>query len=141
VAFKGKHHQLTKKIIGAFFEVYKELGYGFSEKVYENAFLFALKGKGLQAEAQTPVQVYFQGQIVGIYIVDILVENKVILELKAVQQISDIHEAQLLNYLKATEIEVGLLFNFGPEGTFKRKIYDNVKKGSLSWVEDKQYHR
>ncbi len=138
MAFKGKHHQLTRKIIGAFFDVYKELGYGFSEKVYENAFLLALEEQGLQAEAQKSVQVYFQGQIVGTYIVDILVENKVILELKAVQQISDIHEAQLLNYLKATKIEVGLLFNFGPEGTFERKIYDNNKKGSLSWIDTGQ---
>ena len=136
MTFQGKHYQLTEKIIGAFFEVYNELGYGFSEKVYENAFLIALRAKGLQVDAQKSIQVHFRGQVVGDYIVDILVDDKVILELKAIQKIGDVHEAQLLNYLKATKIEIGLLFNFGHEATFKRKIYDNEKKGSFSWIQE-----
>ena len=138
MTFQGKHHKLTEKIIGAFYEVYKELGYGFSEKIYENAFEIALQTKGLKVEVQKAVQVYFRGQIVGTYIVDVLVEGKVILELKAVQKILPVHEAQLLSYLKATKIEVGIVFNFGPRSSFKRKVYDNEQKGSLSWVQEKQ---
>ena len=132
--FVGKHSDLTEKIIGAFFEVYNELGYGFSESVYENALLLELEKEGLKAEHQIPIKVYYQGQVIGKYWADILVNDAVILELKAVRQILQEHEAQLLNYLKATQYEVGLLLNFGPKAQHFRKIYDNNRKGSLKWV-------
>lgn len=133
-AFFGKHSDLTEKIIGAFYEVYNELGYGFAEKVYENALCVALRRIGLTVEQQSPITVYFFGQVVGKYLADLLVNDKVIVELKAVQSLTAQHEAQLLNYLKATRIEVGLVLNFGPKAEFKRKVFDNARKGSLSWT-------
>ncbi|MEJ2353097.1 MAG: GxxExxY protein [Anaerolineales bacterium] len=132
--FVSKHSDLTEKIIGAFFEVYNELGYGFSESVYENALLLELENNGLQVEHQMPIKVYYHGQVIGQYWADILVNDVVILELKAVRQILQEHEAQLLNYLKATQYEVGLLLNFGTKAQHLRKIYDNNRKGSLKWV-------
>lgn len=132
--FVGKHSDLTEKIIGAFFEVYNELGYGFSESVYENALLLELEKSGLQVEHQVPIKVYYHGQAIGQYWADILVNDAVILELKAARQILEEHEARLLNYLKATQYEVGLLLNFGPKAQHLRKIYDNNRKGSLKWV-------
>ena len=133
--FAGKHAELTGKILGAFFQVYKELGYGFSEKVYENALALLLRELGLKVEQQVPIKVYFQGQIVGEYIADLIVNGVVLLELKAVRNLIEQHSAQTLNYLKATEIEVGLLLNFGPKADFKRKVYDNERKGTMSWIE------
>ena len=133
-AFSGKSSELTEKIIGAFYEVYNELGYGFSEKVYENALTISLRELGLNVDQQESISVFFSNQVVGEYIVDLLVDTKVILELKSVKTINEQHEAQLLNYLKATRIEVGLLLNFGPKAEFKRKIFDNDRKGSLSWI-------
>jgi GxxExxY protein len=135
--FLGKHSDLTEKIIGAFFDVYNELGYGFSESVYENALLLELENHGLQVEQQVPIKVYYHGQAIGQYWADILVNDAVILELKAVRQILEEHEAQLLNYLKATQYEVGLLLNFGPKAQHLRKVYDNNRKGSLNWVHSK----
>ena len=132
--FKGKHSELTGKILGAFFQVYKELGYGFSEKVYENALILLLRKEGFKVEQQKRIIVYFHGQVVGEYIADLIVNDVVLLELKAVQNLIDQHSAQLLNYLKSTKIEVGLLLNFGPKADFRRKVYDNERKGSLSWV-------
>jgi GxxExxY protein len=132
--FVGKHSDLTEKIIGAFFDVYNELGYGFSESVYENALLLELGNNGLRVEQQVPIKVYYHGQAIGQYWADILVNDAVILELKAVRQIIEEHEAQLLNYLKATQYEVGLLLNFGPKAQHLRKIYDNSRKGSLNWI-------
>ena len=132
--FEGKHSDLTGKILGAFFQAHKELGYGFSEKVYENALVHLLREFDLKVEQQKPIIIYFHGQVVGEYIADVLVNDIVLLELKAVQNIVDQHIAQLLNYLKATEIEVGLLLNFGPKAEFKRKVYDNERKGTLSWI-------
>ncbi len=132
--FAGKHSELTGKILGAFFQVYKELGYGFSEKVYENALALLLRELGLTVEQQKPITVYFQDQIVGEYIADLVINGVVLLELKAVQSLIDKHSAQLLNYLKSTEIEVGLLLNFGPKAEFKRKVYDNERKGAMSWI-------
>ncbi|MFQ6101988.1 MAG: GxxExxY protein [Anaerolineae bacterium] len=130
----GKHSDLTEKIIGAFFTVYGRLGYGFSEKVYENALVLELRKLGLEVEQQKRITVYYDGQVVGEYLADIVVEGIVIVELKAVRQLSKEHEAQLLNYLKATMVEVGLLLNFGPKAEFKRKVYDNDRKGSLAWI-------
>jgi len=123
-----KHLELTEKIIGIFYEVYNKLGYGFLEKVYENAMVIELRKAGIKAEAQLPVSVKYDGESIGEYTADILVEDKAILELKAVKTLSAEHEAQLLNYLKATEIEIGLLFNFGPKPEIRRKAYDNSRK-------------
>ena len=107
-----KIDDITYAINGAVFEVNKNLGPGFLEKVYENAILVELSKKGIKAESQAPIRVYYKKQQVGEYIADLLVEDKVIVELKTVERIEKIHEAQLLNYLKATGINVGLLVNF-----------------------------
>jgi GxxExxY protein len=135
--FEGKHSDLTEQIIGAFFKVYNTLGYGFSEKVYENALGLELRKLGLKAEQQKKILVYYDGQVVGEYFADIVVNGTVIVELKAVRQFLKEHEAQLLNYLKATQLEVGLLLNFGPKAEHKRKVYDNARKGSLLWIKQK----
>jgi len=132
--FEGKHSDLTGKILGAFYQLHKEIGYGFSEKVYQAALAILLDELGLTVEQQKPIRVYFHGKMVGQYIADMVVNGIVLLELKAIESLNDIHAAQLLNYLKATEIEVGLLLNFGPKAEFRRKIYDNSRKGSLSWT-------
>ena len=123
-----KHNDLTEKIIGIFYRVYNKLGYGFLEKVYENALMIEFRSEQIQAMAQSPVRVEYNGQTVGEYFADILVENKVIVEIKAAKNLTLEHEAQLLNYLKATDIEVGLLLNFGPEPQIKRKLFDNSRK-------------
>jgi len=116
-------NDITYKINGAVFEVNKILGTGFLEKVYEKALLSELKGRGLSAEAQVPIQVKYKGQLVGDYIADIVVENQVIVEIKAIENLQTIHEAQLLNYLKATGYKIGLLINFTyPKAQIKRLI-------------------
>ena len=107
------YEELTKNILAACFEVCNELGPGFLESVYQNALLIALQEKGLSAKSQVPISVSFRGQPVGDFLADILVEDKIILELKAVSRLAPIHQAQVINYLKATGIEVGLLINFG----------------------------
>lgn len=115
------YQDLTGKILEACFEVINELGSGFLESVYENALLIALNQKGLTAKSQEPLSVRFRGEVVGKFYVDILVEGKVIVELKAVKAIAPEHQAQLINYLKATDIEVGLLVNFGnPKLEYRR---------------------
>lgn len=129
-----KHKEITDLIIRAFYTVYNTLGYGFLEKVYANALLIELERLGLKTLAQAPIRVFYAGQVVGEYFADLVVADAVIVELKAVQALADEHEAQLLNYLKATRFEVGLLLNFGPKPQVKRKAYDNVRKGDLSWV-------
>lgn len=108
------HEELTKTIIGAFYTVYNSLGYGFLEKVYENALKHQLESLNLQVIPQAKIEVFYQGQLVGEYYADSLVENCVILELKTAEKLAAVHAAQSLNYLKATSIEVGLLLNFGP---------------------------
>jgi GxxExxY protein len=123
-----KHRALTDKVIGTFYEVYNELGFGFLESVYENSLVIALRDKGFKIEQQISVPVWFRGQRVGDFVADLVVENMVILELKAVRAIDEAHKAQLLNYLKATEIEVGLLLNFGQSAEFKRLAFDNQRK-------------
>ena len=107
------HAEVTEAILGCAFEVINELGAGFLESVYENAMLVALHQKGLVAEAQRPIRVLFRGECVGDFYADILVEGKVIVELKAVKALAPEHQAQVIHYLKATGIEVGLLINFG----------------------------
>ena len=123
-----KHESLTDKIIGIFFDVYNEFGYGFLESGYEHSMLVALRAAGLKAHPQVAVPVWFRGVQVGEFSADILVEETVFLELKAARTLEKAHEAQLLNYLKATEIEVGLLFNFGQRPEFRRLLFDNPRK-------------
>ncbi|OGB60430.1 MAG: GxxExxY protein [Caldithrix sp. RBG_13_44_9] len=116
------HKDITDKILNAFYTVYSELGYGFLEKIYENALLYELSEAGLKCERQKPIKVYYKDQQVGEYFADIVVENKVILEIKAAESIAKEHEYQLINYLKATKIEIGLVLNFGKKPEFRRKI-------------------
>ncbi|MCB0279958.1 MAG: GxxExxY protein [Calditrichaeota bacterium] len=118
-------NEITKQIIKSFYTVYNSLGYGFLEKVYENAMILELSRQGLTAHSQQKVDVFYQGQIVGEYFADIVVNDSVIIELKAIKELSQAHEAQLINYLRATRIELGLLLNFGPKPEIKRKIYKN----------------
>jgi GxxExxY protein len=132
--FEGKHADLSEKIIKVFYQVHTELGYGFSEKVYQRVFGIALRESGLIVNEQIPIKVYYHGQVVSEFFGDMLVNDVILLELKAVKSILDEHEAQLLNYLKATEIEVGYVLNFGSSATFKRKVLDNDRKGSLRWT-------
>ncbi|MBT1071297.1 GxxExxY protein [Pelotalea chapellei] len=119
--------ELTDIIIGAFYTVYNTLGYGFLEKNYENALLIELRKQGLNVEQQKPLAVHYEGIVVGEYFADIVVNNSVIIELKAAEAVRKEHAAQLTNYLKATGIEVGLLFNFGPSAEFKRVIFTQNK--------------
>ena len=116
-------NDITYAINGAVFEVNRVLGPGFLEKVYEKALLVELKRRGLKAETQVPIQIQYKGQIVGEYIADIVVEDRVIIELKSVDQLQKIHEAQILNYLKATGFKIGLLINFKhPKAEIKRFV-------------------
>ncbi|HEU5235542.1 MAG TPA: GxxExxY protein [Pyrinomonadaceae bacterium] len=123
-----KHKELTETIIGVFYEVYNELGHGFLESVYEKAFEVALNSKGLNVLRQIEVPVWFRENKVGDFVADMLVNKCVLLELKAARTLDSSHEAQLLNYLRATEIEVGLLFNFGIKPEFRRLAFDNSRK-------------
>lgn len=123
-----KHAQLTKQIIGVFYDVYNELGYGFLESTYAEAMVVALAQSGLAAVREVPVPVWFRGQKVGQYFADLLVDNAVLLELKAARNLESAHKAQLLHYLRATEIEVGLLPNFGLRPQFRRLLFDNERK-------------
>lgn len=125
---KYLYSEITEKIITAYFTVYNSLGYGFLEKVYENALLYELRDAGLKVENQKLIKVYYRQQQVGFYYCDLLVENKVIIEVKAAESLCMEHEFQVINYLKATEFEVGLLLNFGKHPAVKRKIFSNDKK-------------
>jgi GxxExxY protein len=123
-----KHKELTEKIIKIFYRVYNKLGYGFLEKIYENAMMIEFRREGISAVPQSPIKVFYEGEIIGEYYADILVDNKVIVEIKAAKCLVEENEAQLLNYLKATDIEVGLLLNFGTKPDLKRKAFDNSRK-------------
>jgi GxxExxY protein len=114
---------LTEKVIGCAFDVHNELGYGFLEKVYENALLFELRNAGIKAEQQVPVPVMYRGHAVGEFYADVLVDRSVIVEIKAVRELRKAHEVQLVNYLKATGIPVGLLLNFGRKVTMRRRVF------------------
>lgn len=120
--------ELTGKMIGVFYDVYNELGYGFLESIYEESLLIALRDVSLATDRQVPVPVWFRDHKVGDHRADLLVEGCVLLELKSARLLEPIHEAQLLHYLKATEIEVGLLLNFGPRPQFRRLVFDNARK-------------
>lgn len=119
---------ITQQIIRAFYKVYNELGYGFLEKVYQNALYFELKAQGFDCKVQQKIDVYYLKHKVGEYYADIIVDNIIILELKATDFLCSNHEYQLINYLKATNIEVGLLLNFGQKPEYKRKIFMNKNK-------------
>lgn len=125
------HKSITDIILKVYYEVYNELGYRFLEKVYQNAMYFELQSLGYKVEAQKQIKVYFKKQLVGEYYSDLLVEDKVIVELKATELLMNVHIAQIMNYLKGTPIEVGLLLNFGEKPEFKRFIYTNDRKSNI----------
>ena len=123
-----KHAELTETIIGIFYDVYNVLGHGFLESVYEESLVIALRQAGLAVDRQVPVPVWFRQHKVGDFRADLIVENKNLLEIKSTRILSPSHEAQLLHYLKSTEIEIGLLLNFGAHPQFRRLIFDNDRK-------------
>jgi GxxExxY protein len=118
-----KHSELSKKIIAAAYNVHKELGHGFLERVYKNALAIELEEAGLKCSCEVPLKVSYHNRIVGDYYADIIVEDKIIVEVKAVNKLDSIHEVQLVNYLKATGLNVGLLINFGQSVEVKRRIF------------------
>lgn len=124
------HEDLTDSIIKTFFDVYNELGYGFLEKVYQNSLFIELKNRGFKVEAQKQIKVYYKNVAVGQYYADLVVNDLIILELKAAEGIIKEFEFQLINYLKANEIEVGLLLNFGMKPDFRRKVFENSRKNN-----------
>ena len=123
-----RHEEITERIIKTFFEVYNELGFGFLESVYQQSLIIAMKSAGLTVCSRVEIPVWFRGTRVGNFEGDVLVEKVVLLELKSARALDGSHSAQLLNYLRATEIEVGLLLNFGPRPEFKRLLLDNERK-------------
>jgi len=123
-----KHHEITDKVIGVFYDVYNELGHGFLESVYQRSMLIAFEERRIEVKQQVEISVWFHGRQAGIFYADLLVADSVIVELKAVRTLDTSHEAQLLNYLRATQIEVGLLLNFGVKPEIRRRIYDNPQK-------------
>ena len=123
-----KHGLITDQILGVFYDVYNELGRGFLESVYHRSLVLPLKSKGLKVCSRVAIPVWFRGQQVGNFEADVLVEDCVLLELKAARSLDSSHHAQLMNYLRATEIEVGLILNFGERPEFKRVVFDNLKK-------------
>lgn len=132
---KGENKFITSEIIRAYYTVYNTLGFGFLEKVYENAMIIELQKLHIHGRRQVPIKVHYENQQVGDYYADIIVEDKVIVELKAAESLREEHEAQLLNYLRATDIEVGLLLNFGRKPQIKRKVWTNKNPGESgeSW--------
>lgn len=123
-----KHSALTERIIGVFFEVYNELGSGFLESIYVEALALALNQAGLSVEREMPLAVCFRGRVIGRFRADLVIGGAVLVETKACPELKSRHEAQLLNYLRATVLEVGMLLNFGPRPQFKRLLYDNPRK-------------
>jgi len=121
-----KHEELTAKIIECAFKVHNNLGFGFLESVYQNALVIELSKAGLRAEKEKRLQVHYDGQVIGDFVADVVVEDKIILELKSVKDIHPAHEAQLVNYLKTTGMEVGLLINFGDRVEIKRKVLNHA---------------
>ncbi len=129
-----KHREITDKILSCFYTTYNQLGYGFLEKVYENSLVIELQNSGLLVAQQYPITVVYRDQVVGEYLADLVVENAVIVEVKAVRDLIKEHEAQLLNYLKATQFEVGLLLNFGPAPQHIRKAFENERKQTKIYI-------
>lgn len=122
------HKELSEAILKVFYEVYNELGYGFLENVYQNAMYFELKSQGFKVEAQKQIKVYYKNELVGNFIADLLIDDVIIIELKACDTLVKAHYAQTLNYLKATNVEIGLLLNFGEKPEIKRLIFTNKRK-------------
>lgn len=122
------HSELSKSIIKIFYQVYNELGYGFLERVYQNALFYELKSNGFKVEARKSIKVYYKEIEVGEYFADLIIDDMIILELKAVEYLVEAHEIQLLNYLRATDCEVGLVLNFGKKPEFIRKVFQNKNK-------------
>ena len=123
------HSDLTEKVLGVYYDVYNEIGHGFLESVYNNCMFFALTKSAISVRREVPVPVYFRGQDVGQFKADLVVDSSVLIELKAVQALDRSHEAQVMNYLRATELEVGLLLNFGsPKPQFRRIVFENSNK-------------
>jgi len=120
-----RHQELTEKIIAAAYAVHNELGCGFVEKVYKNALAIQLEETGVKCSCEVPLQVTYRGKVVGEYCADVIVENKIVVEVKAVSRLDPIHEVQLVNYLKATGLNVGLLINFGRSVEVKRRVFDS----------------
>lgn len=125
-----KHGDITRRVIGVFYDVYNELGYGFLESVCQRAMWRALQAEGLAAEMELGVTVWFRGHPVGFFRADLVVENAILVELKCARSLDPAHEAQILNYLRATSLEVGLLLNFGPKPEIRRFVLDNRRKHS-----------
>jgi GxxExxY protein len=123
-----QHSDLTEKVLGVFYDVYNELGHGFLESVYQRAMVVALHSIGLRVEREVPICVYFRGAAVGDFRADLLVENTLLLELKTAENLDRVHEAQALNYLRATKLELALLLNFGPKPQFRRLLLTNDRK-------------
>ncbi len=118
-----KYEEITREILKVAFKVHKTLGFGFLEKVYQNAMVIEFKKNGLKVEAEKPIKVYYENNVVGEYQADLVIEDKIIVELKAVEELNKKFEVQLVNYLTATGLEVGLLLNFGKESLqYKRKV-------------------
>ena len=128
--------ELTGRVIKTFYKVYNTLGHGFIESVYHNAMILELAGSGLAIEVKKPIAVYYGANVIGNVEADLVIEQRIIVELKAKEKLHPAHEAQLTNYLRATEIEIGLLFNFGKTAEFKRKLFENKYKKRLEPVAD-----
>jgi GxxExxY protein len=126
--FSGRNDLLTEKIIGVFYDVFNELGFGFLESIYREAMRIALEQAGLAVEAEVPVPVSFRGRLVGVFRADLVVDGRVVLELKTAESISKAHEAQLLHYLRASTMEIGLVMNFKPDARFRRLVLQNARK-------------
>ncbi|MEO8665457.1 MAG: GxxExxY protein [Ignavibacteria bacterium] len=123
------HKEITDKILKCFYEVYTKLGYGFLERIYKNAMHYELNSSGIMCESEKQIKVFYKGNLMGDYYSDLIVDNKVIVELKTCESLREEHEWQLINYLRSTDIEVGLLLNFGKKPEFKRKLFtNNLKK-------------
>ncbi|HEX6405811.1 MAG TPA: GxxExxY protein [Gemmatimonadales bacterium] len=125
-----KHYEITRSVIGSFYQVYKELGHGFLEAVYVEALSLVLRAEGLAVCREMPIKVYFRGNMIGRFRADAVVNGKVLVEVKALPRLEPMHGAQILNYLRATALEVGLLLNFGRRPQFRRLRFDNAFKTS-----------
>jgi GxxExxY protein len=130
--FSGRNDPVTEKIIGVFYEVYNELGFGFLESVYREAMQIALGQAGLRVEAEVPVPVSFRGKLIGVFRADLVVDGRVVVELKTAESISKAHEAQVLHYLRASPMEIGMVMNFGPDAKFRRIVLQNTRKKRMS---------
>jgi GxxExxY protein len=130
--FSVRNDPLTERIIGVFYEVYNELGFGFLESVYREAMRIALGQAGLPVEAEFAVPVSFRGRLVGVFRADLVVDGRVVIELKTAESINKAHEAQVLHYLRASAMETGLVMNFGPDAKFRRIELQNSRKKRIS---------